>query len=126
AYGKNLSLARRRLICRMQRPEKRDQRRRLCRTEVLPVRGHVAAALNHLSNQLILREAHGHTIETGTTLGAGVAERVAIAALLGLKHQRALSLQRRRAAEQVLRHRVAAPRVHMRAPRRVTGEMREG
>src|SRR4029453_6918170 len=108
------SLARRRLIWQMQRPEERDQRRRLCRTEVLPVRRHVAAALNHLSNELILREAHGHGVETrtalaagaegGTAAAAGVAQRVAVAALLGLKHERALSLQCRRAAEQVLRH----------------------
>src|SRR6476659_2411467 len=105
----------------MQRPQKRDQRRRFCRTQVFSVSRHVAAALNHLSNELVLREAHGDAIETRAALAATVAKSVAIAALFRLEHERSLSLERRRAAEQALRYRIAAPCGHLRAPWRIAG-----
>src|SRR5262245_8475628 len=116
-------IARRRLIGRMQRLEEGDQCRRFCRAEVLPVRRHVAAALNGLSNQLVLGEPHGPAVETRAALAAALADRVAVAALFRLELERTLSLQCGEAAELVVRYRVAAPRVHVRAPRRVPGEM---
>src|SRR5262245_39177409 len=91
------SLARRRLVRRMQRPEKRDEGRGLRRTEVLAVRRHVAPPLKHLLNELVLREAHRDAVETRAALAAAVPESVAVAALFRLEHERSLSLQRRRA-----------------------------
>ena len=52
-------VARRRLPSRAKRLEKGDQRRGLGRAQVLAVRGHVAAALDDLTNQLVRIEPHG-------------------------------------------------------------------
>ena len=87
--------ARRRLIWRMQRLEEGDERRRLGGTQVLAVGRHVAAALDDLADELILRQAHGHVVERGPRSPPAVAERMAVAALLGLEHERALPLERR-------------------------------
>jgi len=38
----------------------------LRRTQILSVGGHVAASLDHLSNQLILREPHRNAVERGS------------------------------------------------------------
>src|SRR5262245_32011244 len=74
-------LARRCLACGMERLEKRDKRRGFRRTQVLAVRGHVAAPLNDLANELVLREPGGDAIETRAALAAGLAKGVAVAAL---------------------------------------------
>src|SRR5262249_39902905 len=80
---------------------------------------------NPLSKELVLCEAHGDAVQTWATFAAAVVESMAVAALFRLEHERSLSLQRGRAAEQALRYRIAAPGVHVRTPRRVAGEMRE-
>src|ERR1700748_310223 len=46
----------------MQRLEKCNQRRGLRRAQVLAVRRHVPAPLDHLPDELILRQSHGHGI----------------------------------------------------------------
>src|SRR6266403_4401110 len=48
-----------------------------------------------------------------------------VAALLHLKNQRALSLKRSRAVQELLWHRIAAPRIHVRTPRCISGEVGE-
>src|SRR6266446_10191130 len=80
-------IARGSLPSRMQGFEKCDERRGLCRTQVLPVRRHVAASLDHLADELVLREPHGDAIERRPSLSAEFTERMAIAALLHLKHE---------------------------------------
>jgi hypothetical protein len=44
----------------MQRLQECDQRRRFRRTQILAIRGHIAASLDHLANELVLSEAQGH------------------------------------------------------------------
>src|SRR6266446_2303732 len=80
-------IARGSLPSRMQGLKKRDKRRGLCRTQVLPIRGHVAASLDHLADELVLRQPHGDAIERRPSLSAEFTERMAIAALLHLKHE---------------------------------------
>jgi hypothetical protein len=48
--------------------------------------------LNHLANELILRESDGDAIQSRPPLSAHIAESVAISALLDLKYQRPLTL----------------------------------
>src|SRR6202012_2660824 len=83
------------------------------------------ASLQHLSDQLILRQSHGDRIEGRPSLAAKFPKRVTVAALLGLKHQCALSFERGGAVQKLVRYRVAAPRIHMWAPWRVPRKMRE-
>src|SRR4029453_12404963 len=109
----------------MQCLEECDQRGRFRRTQILAVCRHVAAALNDLSNELILRQPHGHAVERRPPFPTALPEGVTVAALLGLKDERALSLEGGRAHEQALRNRVAAPGVHMRTPRSDFRETRE-
>ena len=47
-------VARGSLPCWMQRSEKCDQRGRFRRTQILAIRRHVAAALDHLADELVL------------------------------------------------------------------------
>jgi hypothetical protein len=54
----------------VQRFEKRDQGSRFRRTQILSVSRHVAASLDHLSNQLILREPHGNAVERWSSLAS--------------------------------------------------------
>src|SRR5277367_2260213 len=81
------------LADRMKSHEKRNQRRGFRRTQVFSVGRHVAAALDDLSNQLILCEPHGDAVERRASLAAQIPKGMAVAALLGLKHERALSFQ---------------------------------
>ena len=81
------------LSSRVQSLQKCDERCRLRRVQVLSVRRHVSAALNHLANELIFGETNGHTIESRTPLPADVAERMAVAALLDLENECTLSLR---------------------------------
>src|SRR6266446_2162355 len=71
----------------VERCEKCDQGRGLRRAQILAVRRHVAASLDHLSNQLILREPHGNAVERGPSLATQVSKGMAIAALFGLKNK---------------------------------------
>src|SRR5229473_6162570 len=105
----------------MQCLEKCHKRGCLRRTQVLPVRRHVAASLDHLADELILREPHGDAIQRRASLPAQLPEGMAVAALLGLKNKRALPLQGRCAMKKSLRHRITAPSVHVRTPRCESG-----
>jgi hypothetical protein len=53
--------------------EKRDKRRRLCRSQIFSVRWHVAASLDYLSYQLILGKPHGDAVKRRPSLTAQVA-----------------------------------------------------
>jgi hypothetical protein len=83
----------------MQYLEKRDKRRGFGRTQILPVGRHVTAPLNHLANELVLREPHCNAVECWTSLPAKFTERMAIAALFDLKHESPFSLKRGRAVQ---------------------------
>jgi hypothetical protein len=54
----------------MQSFKKRNQGSRFRRTQILPICRHVAASLDHLSNQLILREPHGNAVERWPSLAS--------------------------------------------------------
>src|SRR5579862_2822077 len=103
--------------------EKRDKRRSFRRAQVFSVSRHVAAALNHLADELVLREPHGNAIERRPPLSAEFTERMAIAALFGLKDECPLPLQCRGPAQKSVRYRIATPGVHMRTPGSKSGEM---
>src|SRR5580658_6606184 len=102
----------------MQGLEESDESSRLCRTQIVSIGGHVAAALNHLPDKLVLRQPHGNAVQRWSPLSARVAKRVAVAALLDLKHERALALECGRAMNVALGHRIAAPCTHMWTPGR--------
>src|SRR5690349_6656186 len=118
-------IARGRLSLRMQGLEKRHERCRLRRHQVLAVRRHVAASLNHLADELILRQPHSHAIQSRTAFAAILAEGMAVAALLRLKDKRALPFERAALMQELRRHRCTAPGVHSRTPGGILGEMRE-
>src|SRR5215470_2588331 len=109
----------------MQSLKKGDQRRGLRWTQVLSIRGHVPAALNHLSNELVLREPHCHAVESGSSLSTTLSKGMTITTLLHLKDERALPLKRGGVMNVSLRHRIAAPGIHVRTPGRVSREMGE-
>src|SRR5713101_2583532 len=114
-------IARGSLPSRMQGFEKCDERRGLCRIQVLSVCRHVAASLDHLADELVLREPHGDAIQRRASLPAQLPEGMAVAALLDLENKRALPLQGRSAVKKSLRHRITAPSVHVRTPRCESG-----
>src|SRR3984885_1705317 len=101
--------------------EKRYERRSLCGTQVVPIGRHVTAALNYLANELILRQTHGNAIQGWSPLSTRVAERVAVAALLDLKHERTLALKCSGAVNVAVGYWIAAPGVHVRTPWRELG-----
>src|SRR5260370_11164138 len=96
---------------RVQGLQERDEGTGLCGIQIPPVRGHVAAALNDLTDELISRETDGNGIERGSARASGSAQRVTVAALLVLEHERALTLERRSSLDISRRNRFAAPRV---------------
>src|ERR1700690_854096 len=51
---------------------------------------------------------------------------MAVAALLGLEDKCALPLKRSRAVQELFRHGISAPRIHVRTPRRISSEVGEG
>src|SRR5580704_4258337 len=118
-------VVRRSLPWRMQGLKKRHERRRFRRTQILPVRWHVTASLDHLADELILCKPHGNTVQSRTSLSAQLPKRMAVAALLDLKNERTLALKRSCAVQKSLRHGITAPGIHVRAPGRVAGEMRK-
>src|ERR1700723_2919814 len=86
-------VARRTLCCGVQGLEESYDRGSLCRTQVVPISVHVPAALNHLPNELVLRQPHGNAVQGWSPLSTRAAERVAVAALFDLKYKRTLPLE---------------------------------
>ena len=113
------------LARRMQGLKKSDKCGRFRRTQILPVRRHVAASLDYLADELVLGEPHGNAVERRTPLTAELPERMAIAALFGLKDESSLPLKRGGAMQKLFRHRITAPCAHVRTPRCISGKMRE-
>src|SRR6266516_463512 len=96
-----------------------------CGTQIFSVRRHIAAALDHLSDQLIVCESDSDCIERRSTLSALAVECVAVVALLDLKDQRTLAFQCR-ALRQILRwDRFTTPCIHHWTPRCVASHIRE-
>jgi hypothetical protein len=89
--------------------------------EIFAVRGHVAAALNDLANELVLREQESDLVESGSAFTAFIAERMAVVALLELKDERALTLERRAILQELLWNGIAAPGVHNGTPGSMNG-----
>src|SRR5258707_882735 len=118
-------IARGSLPSRMQGLKKGDERRGFRRTQVLPIRGHVAASLDHLADELVLRQPHSDAIQRRASLPAHLTQRMAVAALFDLKDECALTLHRGCAMEKSLRHRITAPGVHVRTPGCDSGKMRQ-
>src|SRR5579863_10054685 len=87
-------IARRRPSGIVQRFKKCDKRSRLRWIQAVAVCRHIAAALQHLADELVLREAPRDSVERGPTLAAAMIERVAVVALLFLKDRSALSFER--------------------------------
>src|SRR5258706_2044811 len=116
-------ITRGRLSLGVQRFEESNDCRRFSRTQVLAVCRHIAASLNDLADKLILRQPDRDTVQIRTSLSSCLTKRMTIAALLHLKHERALPFERCRAVEHTFRHRIRAPGVHVRAPRRELREM---
>src|SRR5580704_14470487 len=82
-------------------------------------------SLDYLVDELILSKPYGNTVQSRTSLSAQLPKRMAVAALLDLKNERALALKRSCAVQKSLRHGITAPGIHVRAPGRVAGEMRK-
>src|SRR5258708_35831848 len=110
----------------VQRFEKSNQRGCLRRTQVITVGRHVPAALNHLTDELIFGEPDGNAVESRASLPATFPNGMAVAALLGLKNERTLSLKRGCPMQNFFRHGIAAPRVHVRTPGRESPQLSEG
>ena len=119
------SIAGRSLACRMQGLEKRNKGCGFRWTQVFSVGGHVSASLNHLADKLVLRKPHRNAVERRPPLSAEFTERMAIAALLGLEDESPLPLKCGGVVQKLFWHRIAAPSVHVWAPRRIASEMGE-
>src|SRR5215813_13496813 len=113
------SIARGRLSRWMQRLKKCDECGRFRRTQVFSISRHVAASLNDLPDELVLREPHRDGVQGGASEPPDPSKGMAVAALFELKNERALPLKCSRAKDHSLRHWITAPSVHVRAPRRV-------
>src|SRR5438034_176300 len=120
------SISRGSLSRQVQRLEKCDECGRLRWTQVFPIRRHVAASLNHLPDELVLREPHRNAVQGRASFPAGPSKGMAVAALFDLKNESALPLKRSCALEHPLRHGITAPSVHVRAPRCELREMGKG
>src|SRR5258708_4787921 len=64
------SIARGGLPCGMQGLEKCYERGSFRRAQILAVRGHVAASLDHLADELVLREPNRNTVQRRTSLSS--------------------------------------------------------
>src|SRR5215470_9609386 len=109
----------------MQCFEKCDERGCLRGAQILAVRWHIAASLDHLPDELVLREPRSNTVESGASLPAAPPQGMAVAALLSLKDQGASPFKRGCPVQKLRWHGCAAPRVHLRTPGSVLGEMSE-
>src|SRR5215469_18887301 len=107
-----------RLVVGMQCLEETYERRGLGGRKRAAIGRHVPAAEQDLAAKLILGEPRGHAVEGGAAHAAEPADRVAVAALLLLEDVRALPLQRSAFLQVHNGHGRAAPRAHLRAPRR--------
>src|ERR1700756_1014368 len=85
----------------------------LRRAQVLSVGRHVSPALDHLANELVLGQPDGNTVESGTPLSTLVAQRTTVATLLDLENQRSLPLKSRCAMQELCRHGITAPGIHV-------------
>src|SRR5882724_6124271 len=110
------SVARWGLSRRMQRLHECHERGRLRSWQVLAVGRHVAAALNYLAYELVVRESYCDLIERRSALAAPLPERVTVVTLLGFEDQRPLALERRALCEQTFRNRLLTPGIHLRTP----------
>jgi len=109
----------------MQRLEECDQRGSLGGAEILSIGRHVSATLNHLPNQLILSQVHGHRIKRRPAHSAIAFEGVAVVTLFGLEDQCAAPFERCSSFQELSGNWLAAPRIHDGAPGSVAGEMRK-
>src|SRR5258708_4476141 len=100
----------------MQVHEERHQGSRLCRTQILAVRRHIATTLDDLADELVLRKSYRDYIERRPALPSTALQGVTVVALLGLKHERPLPLQRAAPLHVLRRNRLATPRIHRGAP----------
>jgi hypothetical protein len=113
------------LIEGMQGSQKLNEGGGLGWAQVLAIRRHVAAALEDLPDKLILRETRRDKIQSRTTLSANACNRVAVTALLRLKDDSALPLERAEIVRITDGDRgTAAPCIHLRAPGREGPKMR--
>jgi hypothetical protein len=85
----------------MQRLKKRYKSSCLGGIEILSVCGHIAATLEYLAHELIASQANGDGIEGRPPFSTDSPKRMAIVALLLLKHQGALDLSRRSSAHKL-------------------------
>src|SRR5262245_17539602 len=95
------------------------------RAQIFPVCRHVAAALDHLPNEFILRQADCNSIERWSTFASKAVQRMTVAALLCLKNKSAASFEGRASLQILNRNRIATPCVHDRAPRRMYSQFRK-
>src|SRR5215813_2392665 len=116
-------VAGRSLACGMHSFEKRNKRCGFRWAQVFSVSRHVPASLNHLADELVLCKPHGNTVECWASLSAEFTKRMAIAALLGLKHESSLPLKCRGIMQKPFRYRIAAPGIHVRTPGSKSNEM---
>ena len=91
--------------------------------QVFAIGRHVASALDHLANELVLSEPQSDAIERRSALAAQTIERMAVVALLALEDERAPALQSGSPLQVLRRNRQVAPGVHDRAPRRVNTQV---
>src|SRR5215468_9701024 len=110
---------------RMQGLHERHQCGDLRRTEILAIGRHIAAALDHLPDQLVAGQARRHIVERRAALAAAAAQAVAVPALLVLEHQGPLDFERRAALEIVRGYWRAAPGLHRWGPGRVHPHRRQ-
>src|SRR5215813_3177382 len=119
------SIARGRLSRWMQRLKKCDECGRFRRTQVFSISRHVAASLNDLPDELVVREPHCDGVQRRASVPTGPSKSVAVATLFDLKNERALPFKRSRVKEHSLGHWITAPCVHVRAPRRKLSHTRK-
>src|ERR1700751_516249 len=109
----------------MQSLEKRDQRRGLSRTQIFSISRHVSATLDHLADQLVVREAKCDAVERRSALAAHVIKRMAVATLLSLEDQSAPAFECSASLQIFRRDRDAAPSVHDWTPGRMKAQVRQ-
>src|SRR5262249_17151447 len=109
-----------------QRLHESDESRYLLRRQVPAKRRHVAAALNHLPDQLVAGEASGHTIQRWAAQTTFAPRAATLPPLLVSHHQRTLQLQRRTSAHRLDGRGIAAPGFHVGRPRGVCPQVSQG
>src|SRR5580700_10136290 len=88
------SISRSRLTGGTQCLQECNESRSFCRAQILPVSGHVSSPLNHLPDELVRCSPYSHIVQGRPPLSANVSKGVAVAALLVLKDEGTLPLQR--------------------------------